>query len=389
MPIDDRGSVEPKAEAGVDAAAEAAGGPVSPKARRADDPDIAQALDTMVEQVGGIPGTFNAKLVRELMQTALKLIPDGRDTGEIKLITNSVKEMRYAYRVFGKYKEPHKVTIFGSARTPETHPDYKACVEFSKLIAEAGWMTITGAGLGIMQAGHVGPGRKSSFGVAIRLPFETTANNVIAGDEKLIQFRYFFTRKLMFMSQAEAVALFPGGFGTLDEAYEAMTLVQTGKSTPMPIVMVEGAGGSYWRSWEKWVKEQLLANGWISPEDPGIYYIAKDPADAAQHICQFYRNYHSSRYVKDDFVVRLNRPLKHEDILKVEEEFKVLIKEGSRMLLSEGPIEGEDDHPTLPRLVFRHTRHKFGLVRRLIDRINQLEPAAGSPPNIPVARKSV
>jgi len=375
MPIDQRGEIAEPREPQADAAAERAGGPVSPKARRADDPDIAAQLDALIEQTGGIPGSFHAKLIRELLQTGLKLIPDGRDTGELKLITNSIKEMRYAYRVFGKYKDPHKVTIFGSARTPETHPDYHACVEFSKLMAEAGWMSITGAGMGIMQAGHVGPGRKSSFGVAIRLPFETTANNVIAGDEKLIQFRYFFTRKLMFLSQAEAVALFPGGFGTLDEAYEALTLVQTGKSTPMPIVMVEGAGHDYWQSWEKWVKEQLLARGWISAEDPAIYYIAKDPLDAVQHIVRFYRNYHSSRYVRDDLVIRMHKPLKAEDVEKLRDEFRVLIKEGGSMTQVLGPLEGEDDHHTLPRLVFRHTKHKFGLIRRLIDRINDFDPA--------------
>jgi uncharacterized protein (TIGR00730 family) len=372
MPLNDR-TIESTPEPIVDAAAEAAGGPVSPKARRADDPDIVSQLDGLIEQLGGKPGSFDAKLVRELLQTGLKLIPDGRDTGEIKLITNSVKEMRYAYRVFGKYVKPHKVTIFGSARTPETHPDYAACVEFGRLMAEAGWMSITGAGLGIMKAGHVGPGREASFGVAIRLPFETTANQVIAGDEKLIQFRYFFTRKLMFISQAEAVALFPGGFGTLDEAFEAMTLVQTGKSAPMPIVMVEGAGGDYWKSWDSWVRTQLLARGWVSPEDPAIYYLAKDPADAAKHIVHFYRNYHSSRYVRDDFVIRLQRPIKQDDVARLESEFKLLIKSGG-MTLS-GPLEDESDHPELPRLVFRHTRSKFGLLRSLIDRINDLEPA--------------
>jgi len=376
MPLEEP-VLEPRSESLADAAAEAAGGPISPRARRADDPDIVEAIDRLVVQMGGIPGTYPAKLVRELAQTALKLIPDGRDVGEIKLITNSVKEMRYAYRVFGKYKDPHKVTIFGSARTPESHPDYKACVEFSKLMAEAAWMSITGAGMGIMQAGHVGPGRKASFGVAIRLPFETTANEVIAGDEKLIQFRYFFTRKLMFVSQAEAVALFPGGFGTLDEAYETLTLVQTGKSSPMPIVMVEGAGGDYWKSWDKWAKDHLLARGWISPEDPAIYYIAKDPADAARHIVRFYRNYHSSRYVRDDFVVRLQRPLRPEDVARLEDEFRVLIKTGGMLL--RGPMEGEEDHPNLPRLVFRHTRHKFGMIRSLIDRINDMEPPPGPP----------
>lgn len=372
MPLEERPD---KAETVVDAQAEAAGGPVSPVAKRADDPDVVARLDALIAEFGGKPGTYDAKLVREVLQTGLKLIPDGRDTGEMKLMANSLKELRYAYRVFGRYRDPHKVTIFGSARTPENHPDYKACVEFGTLMAQAGWMSITGAGLGIMQAGHVGPGRDASFGVAIRLPFETNTNAVIAGDEKLILFRYFFTRKLMFVSQAEAVALFPGGFGTLDEAYETLTLVQTGKSTPMPIVMVEGAGGDYWQSWDAWVKAQLLARGWISPEDPAIYYIAKDPADAAQHITRFYRNYHSSRYVRDDFVIRLKGALKPQDVAALEAEFRVLIKGGGLTQFS-GPVEGEKaEHPQLPRLVFRHTKHKYGLIRALIDRVNDLELA--------------
>src|SRR5499427_4416917 len=226
--------------------------------RRADDPDIAAQLDQLIQELGGERGSYDAKLVRELLIAGLKLIPDGRDTGELKLITAAVKELRYAFRVFGQYRDPHKVTIFGSARTAQSHPDYAAAVEFSRLMAQRGWMVITGAGGGIMHAGHVGPGRAASFGVAIRLPFETTANEVIAGDEKLIHFRYFFTRTLMFMSQAEAVALFPGGFGTMDEAYEALTLVQTGKSSIVPVVMLEGAGGDYWRRWEQWVKKSLL-----------------------------------------------------------------------------------------------------------------------------------
>lgn len=369
MPLNDRAS-----ESGAEGAIEAVQTATGPRLSRSDEPEVATAIEQLIEKVGGERGTFNAKLVKDLIQTSLKLIPDGRDSGEIKLITNAVKELRYAYRVFGRFREPHKVTIFGSARTPETHPDYTACVEFSRLMAEAGWMSITGAGLGIMKAGHVGPGRDASFGVAIRLPFETTANPVIAGDEKLIQFRYFFTRKLMFVSQAEAVALFPGGFGTLDEAFEALTLVQTGKSTPMPIVLVEGQGGDYWKSWDAWVRSQLLARGWISPEDPSIYFLAKDPADAAAHITRFYRNYHSSRYVKDDFVIRLQRRLRDSDVALLETEFATIIKSGG--LKQTGPLEGEEDHPELPRLVFKHTRAKFGLLRRLIDRINDMQPVA-------------
>jgi len=205
--------------------------PERPAQKRADDPDIAAEINDLIQRVGGDPDSFDGSLINQLVTSALKLIPDGRDTGELKLMTAAMKELRYAFRVFGQYPDPHKISIFGSARTPEDHPDYEAAVEFSRLMAARGWMVITGAGDGIMKAGHEGPGRDASFGVAIRLPFETTANEVIAGDEKLIHFRYFFTRKLMFLSQSEAVALFPGGFGTMDEAFETLTLVQTRPST--------------------------------------------------------------------------------------------------------------------------------------------------------------
>jgi len=339
---------------------------------RPDDPAVLDQLDALVERVGGKPGSFGARMVRDLLVTGLKLLPDGRDTGEIKLITTAVKEMRHAYRVFGRFKEPHKVTIFGSARTAEDHPDYKATVEFSKLMAEAGWMIITGAGGGIMAAGHVGPGRAASFGVAIRLPFETTANHVIAGDEKLIHFRYFFTRKLMFLSQAEAVVLCPGGFGTMDESYETLTLIQTGKAGMIPIVLLEGEGGDYWHSWDRWVKDALLSRKLINPEDLGLYYFAKDPADAVRHVVQFYRNYHSARYVKDDYVIRMKQRLRSEDVERLNEEFAVIVKEGK--IVQRGPYDVEDEYLELPRLAFTHTRSKFSLIRRLIDRVNELSP---------------
>lgn len=355
---------------------ESAAPPEKRAQRRADDPDIAAQLDKLIQELGGKPGSYDAKLVREMMVAGLKLIPDGRDTGELKLITATVKELRYAYRVFAQYPIPHKVTIFGSARTPATHPDYAATVDFSRIMAERGWMVITGAGGGIMHAGHVGPGREASFGVAIRLPFETTANEVIAGDDKLIHFRYFFTRKLMFMSQAEAVALMPGGFGTMDEAYEALTLIQTGKSSMMPVIMLEGKGGDYWKQWEVWTRQGLLGKHFISPEDQNLYYMAETPEAAADHIIQFYRNYHSSRYVRDDLVIRLKSKLKEDDVQRLETEFAVLIKQGR--MVQRGPLEGESDHLSLPRLVFHHTRYKFGMIRKLIDRINECDPASPS-----------
>ena len=255
--------------------------------KRADDPEVQRLVDALIETVcaEGVEA-FDERLVREAITACLKLIPDGRDTGELKLMSAAIKELRYAFRVFAQYAEPMKCTIFGSARTPEGHPDYDAAVEFGRLIAQMGWMVITGAGDGIMKAGHVGPGRDASFGVAIRLPFETTANAIIAGDEKLIHFRYFFTRKLMFLFHADAVVLFPGGFGTMDEAFETLTLVQTGKAAMMPIVMVEGVNRpgirSYWQHFDSFVRDTLLARGMVGLEDLNLYYIAPTPEDAAE-----------------------------------------------------------------------------------------------------------
>jgi len=344
--------------------------------RRADDPEIQSAVDELILRVAGEDltgdreGRFKLRLVREMLTAGLKLLPDGRDTGELKLMTAATKELRYAFRVFGRYTDPHKITIFGSARTPEEAPDFKSAVEFSRVMAEAGWMVITGAGDGIMKAGHVGPGRESSFGVAIRLPFETTANDVIAGDEKLIHFRYFFTRKLMFLSQAEAVALFPGGFGTMDELFETLTLIQTGKASMVPVVLIEHEGGEYWKNFDRFVRTDLLGQSLISPEDTGLYHITKDPREAAEHILKFYSVYHSSRYVRDDLVIRVRTELDDSAIGALNDEFADLIAEGA--ITQRGPYDVEDDHPDLPRICFTHTRHGYGRVRKLIDRINEL-----------------
>jgi len=358
---------------------EQAAPPEKPEVRRADDGEVQDRIIELLEMVAGKADDYDSKLVRELITAALKLIPDGRGTGELKLMTASMKELRYAYRVFGLYPDAHKVTIFGSARTPEDHPDYKAAVEFSKQMAAAGWMSITGAGDGIMKAGHEGPGREASFGVAIHLPFETTANEYIEGDDKLINFRYFFTRKLMFLSQAEAVVCFPGGFGTLDETFETLTLVQTGKASIVPIVMIDGdldgEHGSYWDGFDRYVRQQLADRGWISPEDFNLYYRAKDAKDAAEHIFSFYRNYHSSRYVRDDLIIRINKRLRDEDVESLNDEFGVLVKKGK--ITQCDAYKQERDHLSLPRIAFTHTRHKYGMVRLLIDRINSFEPADG------------
>lgn len=330
----------------------------------------------LIRKWGGDPDTFNGRLIAQLIETGLKLIPDGHDTGQVKLLTSALKEMRYAYRVFNKYRGIPKITIFGSARTPPTHPDYLAAKEFSAAIAAKGWMAITGAGGGIMKAGHEGPTRESSFGLSIRLPFETTANEVIEGDPKLINFRYFFTRKLMFVSHADAVAVFPGGFGTQDELFESLTLVQTGKSNIVPIVLLDGEGGSYWAGWDHYIREHLLRNGWISAEDTGIYMLAKSIPEAVEHVTNFYRLYHSSRYVGPTLVLRIREKLPENELVALNDEFADLVKEG-KIEQVEGALEGEQDHVELPRLAFVHTRSKFGRLRMLIDRINGFAAARG------------
>jgi uncharacterized protein (TIGR00730 family) len=350
---------------------EEAAPPERPAQRRADSPEVAAQLDALIGQIGSSPQSYEGRLVRELLTASLKLLTDGRNTGELKLITTAVKELRYAYRVFAEYDAP-RVTIFGSARTPPTHPDYQAAVEFGRLIASAGWMAITGAGGGIMKAGHEGPGRGASFGASIRLPFEERANEVIEGDEKLVRFRYFFTRKLIFLSQCDAVALFPGGFGTMDEAFETLTLVQTGKAAMLPIVLIEGQGEHYWEDWREFIEGQLLARSMINRDDLELFHIARDPSDAVEHILDFYRVYHSSRYVGDRLVLRLNHALAPDDVARLGGEFSDLVANGQLAL--SGPLPGEDDHLDLPRLVFAHTRRDYGRLRALLDAVNRCKP---------------
>jgi uncharacterized protein (TIGR00730 family) len=332
---------------------------------------LQRRIDDLIASVGGEPKSFAARLVGDLIRTSLKLFPDGADHGQMKLLAASLKEMRHAYRVFGRYRGRRKISIFGSARTPPDHPDYAAAKAFSQQMAGHGWMAITGAGDGIMKAGHEGPQREASFGLSIRLPFETTANTVIEGDPKLINFRYFFTRKLMFLSHSDAIAVFPGGFGTQDELFESLTLVQTGKSNIVPIVMVEGAGGDYWPSWEESIQRNLLRHGWISPEDPALYYIAPDVESAVEHVMRFYRRYHSSRYVGDQLVIRMLEPLTPEQVEGLNAEFAPIVKSG-RIQQVLRAIEGEEDHLELPRLVFSFIRRKPGVLRRLLDRLNEL-----------------
>ena len=332
-------------------------------------PEVAQEIKALIALAGGDPQSPKSDLIGQIIFTSLRMATDEDfDMGQIKLMTRAFKEMRYAYHVFNEHRLGRCVSIFGSARTAESHSDYQLAKAFSSALAAKGWICVTGAADGIMRAGLEGAGKESSFGLTIRLPFENATHTVLAGDPKLINFNYFFTRKLMFLSHSDAIAAFPGGVGTQDELFEALTLMQTGKSNIVPLVLLEATHGHYWQAWEHYIQNNLLANGFISAEDQYLYYRAPGVQEAVDHIEQFYRRYHSSRYVKDTLVIRLLTPLTEHQIDVLNSEFSALLKEGK--ISATSPLPDEDDHLELPRICFQHNRKHFGLLRALIDRIN-------------------
>lgn len=334
-----------------------------------DDASVVQAIQTLMSSVGEAQDSLEKELVTQLIQTSLKLYADKHDVGQLKLMTKALKEMRYAYRIFNQYPGSQRISIFGSARTPENHPDYDTAKMFSNLMAQRGWMCITGGANGIMKAGIEGSEKEASFGLSIKLPFEIPTNAVIAGDPKLIIFRYFFTRKLMFMSHSDAIAVFPGGFGTMDEIFEVLTLIQTGKTNPLPLVLLEGENGCYWNHWEDYVQQQLLRSGWICQEDTKLYYKAPSVEKACEHIHHFYKRYHSQRYVKEFLVIRLKEELTKDQIHQLNTLYgKTLVKSGEIFACT--PFPEETDSLDLPRLAFIHNRQHFGTLRLLIDQIN-------------------
>jgi len=307
----------------------------------------------------------------ELRRTADKLDQDHVSVGDLKLLTRAVKELRYAFKLFSAYRHRRKISVFGSARTPPDDPDFLASVEFGRLMAEKDWMVVTGAGNGIMEGAHIGAGPKLSMGVNIMLPFEQSANSVIAHDEKLVTLRYFFTRKLMFVKEVHAAAFFPGGFGTQDELFELLTLVQTGKRDLLPMVCVAHEGSDYWLDWERYVRRQLLDRKLISPEDLSLFYLAKSPADALDEIFRFYTVYHSSRYIRDKLVLRLNRAVSDELLDRLNQDFPDILDGGKIERVPTHPYEQDDEHTRhLPRLALRFDRRHTGRLRMLINVLN-------------------
>jgi uncharacterized protein (TIGR00730 family) len=332
--------------------------------------DVHAAASDLLTKLKEVP---DGDLVGEIIVNSIKLLRDQTNRGDIKLINKSYKELRYALKIFAPYRDTRKVSIFGSARTPESHADYKQAEAFAKLMAGQGWMVTTGAGGGIMAAGHGGAGADPSFGLAIRLPFEQRTNPFIEKDEKLVNFKYFFTRKLMFVRTSHAVALFPGGFGTMDEGFEVLTLIQTGKSVPMPIVFVDAPGGRFWQAWQDYVNDHLLKQGLISPADLHLYKITDSVEHAAREIEHFYSNYQSLRYSRDEIILRLARKPTDAQVAEITERFSDIKVKGS-FRVSE-PLPVERDEPTLAhlhRLVFVFNRRDHGRLRQLIDYLNGL-----------------
>lgn len=342
------------------------------------DPNALDALDDTGGHDQDLPATapivrtWTEDLIQTIKDYADKLAVDGSTRGDLKILSRTLRELRYALKVFAPYRLRRKVTVFGSARTPPHAPAFQQALQFGRAMAEQDWMVITGAASGIMEAGHQGAGRDHSMGLNIMLPFEQMANPVIAGDAKLVHMKYFFTRKLMFVKECDAVVCLPGGFGTLDEALEVLTLLQTGKHDMMPLVLLDAPGGDYWHALHKFILEQLLAKGMISAQDLNLYVITDSCEAAVREVLQFYRVYHSMRYFKSDLVFRLNRPLPAAFLKELDEQFADILVRGGFQQREALPVEREDTHlAELPRLVFAFNRRDLGRLRQLIDCINR------------------
>ena len=332
--------------------------------------ELAERIQKLIQFKGG---GHNESEVADIIENALKMLGDVKDTGDVRVIQTAVRELRYAFRIFAPYAHKRKVSIFGSARTEPGRQEYQQAAEFGKKISAAGFMVITGAGPGIMQAGHEGAGPENSFGVNIRLPWEQSANPVIAEDKKLITFKYFFTRKLIFIRHSDAIVLFPGGFGTMDEGYEAITLMQTGKSQLMPLVLVDKPGGTYWKTWDKNIREHLLRDKLISPDDLNLYQITDSADEAVKIITRFYRNFDSTRFVRERFVIRLKHAPSPSAIDALNDDFADILLDG-RIENARPTTEeiGDNDRLDLARIAFNFNRRDYGRLRQLIDVLNGL-----------------
>ncbi|MDC1405971.1 TIGR00730 family Rossman fold protein [Akkermansiaceae bacterium] len=312
-------------------------------------------------------------MLAEMLISAVRISRGAVTEGDFKTMNQALREMRVANEVFYPFRNCRKISIFGSARTSPEEAEYKAAVEFAAKMRDAGFMTITGAGPGIMAAGNEGAGREDSFGLNIKLPFESSANAFIAGDEKLVDFNFFFTRKLSFVKESDAVVAFPGGFGTMDEIFETLTLIQTGKTRIYPLILIDAKGGTYWKFWQQFIEEHLSRLGMISESDYSLFKVTDDIDEAVEEVRRFYSNFHSYRYIGDNIIIRMQKELSESHMKRLHEDFSDILKSGGFKQC--GPVCEEDDEPqldALPRLVFRHRHRNFGRLRELINAVNGL-----------------
>ena len=346
---------------------------LGPRRRIVTEEDIEKALDSARSILTSDDAPLRNFLLREILLHSLEIASDDLDILDLKIINRSMREMRYAFKVFKPYRHIRKVSIFGSARTAEDSPYYRAAVSFARALSRKGFMVITGAASGIMKAGNEGAGTGKSFGVNIHLPYEQGANEYIVDDPKLVTFKYFFTRKLIFVMESHAIALFPGGFGTHDEGFEILTLLQTEKASPRPFLLMELPGETYWERWEDLVKGQFLARGFISPEDVSLYKIVHSVDKGVEEILHFYSTYHSYRQVRDKFVIRLEKELPSTAVDAVNERFADVVAEGR--IEKTYPFPEEANEPELlakPRIAFSYDHRSAGRLRELIDEINKI-----------------
>jgi uncharacterized protein (TIGR00730 family) len=352
--------------------------PTRRRSSRTGDPDVDQRLDALLDSLGV---SANRDQLLDIFSTAVHLATDKTDRLDLKIASSALREMRAGFQVFAPHRHVPKVTMFGSARTHPSDPLYRQARDLAGVLARHDWSTVTGAGPGIMAAGLEGAGPDHSFGINIELPFETEPNEFIVSDAKLVSMKYFFTRKLLLVKESDGFVVLPGGFGTLDEEFELLTLLQTGKAAPAPIVLLEVPGGTYWHAWEHWIVTEVEPRQLINPDDRYFYKITDSVEEAAAEILGFYRNYHSLRFVGDTLVIRLKALPTPDELAALSEEFADIIGGGKIEPLS-GPLPAEGragDHVDLPRLALPFDRMSYARLRLLIDALNDLPSAPPMP----------
>ncbi|MEM7092894.1 MAG: TIGR00730 family Rossman fold protein [Actinomycetota bacterium] len=336
---------------------------------RSGDREVDDAIAALIDLAAG---TTDDDLLFEMIVSSLRLARENNDRGDLKLINAALKELRYSMSVFSSYRDTRKLSIFGSARTPTDHPNYQAAVDLGAAIVDRGWMVITGGGPGIMAAGLEGAGTEDSFGVGISLPFEEQAAPAIADDPKLINFKYFFTRKLTFMKESHGYALLPGGFGTMDESFELLTLLQTGKTYPAPVVLLDAPGDTYWQGWLDFVTDQLLSDGLISADDMSFVKLTDSVDEAVDEICSFYSTYHSMRFVGRRLILRMTRSIDDAELDALNRAFADIVVRGRIERTEASSVEVRDrDEVALDRIAFEFDRRSYARLRELIDALNQ------------------